>query len=283
VAQFAAGLIIGLLIASSFLLWLLRRRASRPTAADSTSSEAQDTGRHQRDLEELGKLTGGLAHEIKNPLSTIKVNLKLISEDLQSPQSVQAGRGSDTTDRTIGRAVRKLAVVQKETDRVERILNDFLQYIDRTELQLTDVDINELVGDMVDFYSPQAHSHSITVRQGLCNGPLVCKVDAGMLKQVLLNMFINAQQAMDDGGELMIRTDRQQQEAIIQVSDTGCGIAPDKLGRIFDTYYSSRPKGSGLGLPTAMRIVEAHNGTIAVDSEQSKGTSFTVRLPLRNN
>jgi len=251
-------------------------------AADSRSSESPESGRHQRDLEQLGKLTGGLAHEIKNPLSTIKVNLKLISEDLQSPQSGRSDRGSDATDRTIGRAVRKLAVVQKETDRVERILNDFLQYIDRTELQVADVDINELVGDMVDFYSPQAHSHSITVRQGLYDGPLVCKVDAGMLKQVLLNMFINAQQAMEDGGELMIRTDRHQQEAIIQVSDTGSGIAPDKLGRIFDAYYSSRPQGSGLGLSTARRIVEAHNGTIAVDSEQSRGTSFTVRLPLRN-
>jgi signal transduction histidine kinase len=102
-----------------------------------------------------------------------------------------------------------------------------------------------------------------------------------MLKQVVLNLFINAQQAMKDGGELIIRTDRLKAQAVIQVSDTGSGIAPDKLSHIFDAYYSSRPQGSGLGLPTAKRIVEAHNGTLSVNSEQDKGTSFTITLPLK--
>ena len=135
---------------------------------------------------------------------------------------------------------------------------------------------------MIDFYSPQTHSRSITVRQSLHNEPLICKVDADMLKQVILNLFINAQQAMSEGGELMIRTGRQKTDAIIQISDTGSGIAPDKLPHIFDAYYSSRPQGSGLGLPTAKKIVEMHNGTISVDSEPGKGTSFTIKLPLQN-
>jgi signal transduction histidine kinase len=133
---------------------------------------------------------------------------------------------------------------------------------------------------MIDFYSPQAHSHSLTMRQGLYNGPLICKVDTDMLKQVILNLFINAQQAMSKGGELMIRTDRRKKEAIIQINDTGSGIAPDKLPYIFDAYYSSRSHGSGLGLPTAKKIIEAHNGTINVDSEPEKGTSFTIKLPI---
>ena len=105
-----------------------------------------------------------------------------------------------------------------------------------------------------------------------------------MLKQVILNLFINAQQAISPprrNGELMIRTARQKQYAVIQISDTGSGIAPDKLPHIFDAYYSSRPQGSGLGLPTAKKIVEAHNGTIEVDSEQTKGTSFTIKLPIQ--
>ena len=102
-----------------------------------------------------------------------------------------------------------------------------------------------------------------------------------MLKQVILNLFINAQQAMSDGGELIIRTGRQKKDAIIQISDTGSGIAPDKLPGIFDAFYSSRSQGTGLGLPTAKRIVEAHNGTITVDSEPGKGTLFTIRLPLQ--
>ncbi|MHC4062814.1 MAG: sensor histidine kinase [Planctomycetota bacterium] len=101
-----------------------------------------------------------------------------------------------------------------------------------------------------------------------------------MLKQVVLNLFINAQQAMSGGGELMVRTGRQNDDAIIQISDTGSGIAPERLPNIFDAYFSTRPHGSGLGLPTAKKIVEAHNGTITVDSELGKGTSFTIRLPL---
>ena len=135
---------------------------------------------------------------------------------------------------------------------------------------------------MIDFYSSQAQSHSITIRQGLYNKPLVCKVDAGMLKQLILNLFINAQQAMSNGGELIIRTDRQKKQAVIQISDTGQGIAPANLPKIFDAFYSSRPQGSGLGLPTAKKIVEAHNGTITVDSELGRGTSFTIKLPLQD-
>ena len=234
-------------------------------------------------LEELGKLTGELAHEIKNPLSSIKINLKLIREDLEAAKSAQAGQtGQGQGGQSFTRALRKIAVIEKETDRLEQILTGFLRYVDRTKLQLACIDLNELIGDMVDFYSPQAHSHSITLRQGLHNKPLICKVDADMLKQVILNLFINARQAMSGGGELIIRTDKQEKDAIIQISDTGNGIAPDKLPKIFDAYYSTQPQGSGLGLPTARKIVEAHNGTISVNSEPGKGTSFTIRLPIQD-
>jgi len=237
---------------------------------------------HLKQLEELSKLTGALAHEIKNPLSIIKVNLKLISEDLKRSDVAELGKDAEKTNRRFARALRKIAVVQKETDRLEQTLNGFLRYIDRTELQPASVDINCLVGDMLDFYSPQAHSHSITIRQGLYNKPLVCKVDADMLKQVILNLFINAQQAMSNGGELIIRTNRQKKDAVIQISDTGSGIAEDKLPKIFDVYYSSRPRGSGLGLPTVKKIIEAHNGTVTVDSELGTGTLFTIKLPLQD-
>jgi signal transduction histidine kinase len=232
-------------------------------------------------LEELGKLTGELAHEIKNPLSTIKINLKLVSEELEDSISAESRKaGTEKQNHSFTRALRKISVIQKETDRLEQILDDFLRYVNKTELNLASTDINELVGDMIDFYSPQAHSHSITMRQALCNQPIICRVDTDMLKQVILNLFINAQQAMSKGGELMIRTDKQKEEAVIQINDTGSGITPDKLPYIFDVYYSSRPHGSGLGLRTAKKIIEAHNGTISVDSEPDKGTSFTIKLPI---
>ncbi|RKY25007.1 MAG: two-component sensor histidine kinase [Planctomycetota bacterium] len=261
--QFVAGFVVALLVVIPAVVLFLRRKASRVK---------QSKNSHIRQFEELGKLTGGLAHEVKNPLSTIKINLKLTAEELAE---------TDKQGQTTTRALRKIAVIQKETARLEQILDSFLRYIGGTELQLADVDINLLISDMVDFYSPQAHSHSITIRQGLCSEPLICRVDANMLKQVFLNLFINAQQAISDSGELMIRTARQKEYAVIQISDTGSGIAPDKLPHIFDAYYSSRPQGSGLGLPTAKKIVESHNGTIEVDSEQDKGTSFTIKLPIQ--
>ena len=237
---------------------------------DNKTAENDKAGQRRADeFEELGKLTGHLAHEIKNPLSTIKVNLKLISEDI------------DGNDRVAARALKKIAVVQKETDRIEQILNDFLRYIGKTELRIVGADINELIGDMIDFYTPQAQSHLIVIRPGLCSNPLICKIDVGMLKQVVLNLFVNAQQAMTNGGELIIRTDRERDLAVITISDTGRGIERKDLDRIFEAYYSTKPAGSGLGLSIAKKVIDAHNGTIKVDSEPGKGTAFTIGLPLK--
>jgi signal transduction histidine kinase len=233
-------------------------------------------------LEVLSKLTGQLAHEIKNPLSTIKVNLKLISEelsDLNSNDFVSVGQGS--TGQRLSRALRKISVIQKETDRLEQILDSFLRYLDRDELRLASVDVNELISDMIDFYTPQAYSSSVTIRQSLYDKPLICRLDADMLKQVILNLFINAQQAMAQGGDLMVRTAQQGKDAVIRISDTGSGIKPEELPHIFDAYYSSRHRGLGLGLPTAKKIIELHGGTIRVDSVPGKGTSFTIKLPIQ--
>ncbi len=233
--------------------------------------------------EELTRLTGELAHEIKNPLSTIKVNLKLAKEaledvDLTEPQRVLW----DPCRHKLASALRKMSVIQKETDRLEQILDGFLKYVRRPDLQLATVDLNELVSDMVDFYSPQAYSHALTVRQSLAHEPLMCRIDAGTLKQVLLNLFINARQATEAGGELMVRTARRGAHAVVQVNDTGSGISPERLSTIFHPYHSSRSGGTGLGLATAKKIVEAHEGTISVHSEPGKGTSFTIELPLEN-
>lgn len=284
--EFVAGFVAAVLVVVPAVVFYLRKKSSAEGRGRQSAVLGRDKIRagkneHLRELEELARLTGGLAHEIKNPLSTIQISLKLISEELEGSNVAELGKmGPERSNRRFARALRKIAVIQKETDRLEQILDGFLRYVGKTELQLARVGLNGLISDMVDFYSPQARSHSITIRQGLCNEPLICKADADMLKQVILNLFINAQQAMSDGGELMIRTDRQDKDAIIQISDTGSGIAADKLPHIFDAYYSSRPQGSGLGLPTAKRIVEEHNGTISVDSEPGKGTLFTIRLPV---
>jgi len=250
------------------------------------SGEAKQSGpadgpAGKSEVEELGRLLGELAHEIKNPLSTMKVNLKLVDEQLRDPGIADSDNGAPGEKQQIlARARRKIAVVLKEADRLEQILGSFLRYADRMELQMASADVNEIVSEMVDFYSPQARSHSLTVRQYVYKKPLVCRVDVHMLKQALLNLLINAQQAMSSGGELMIRTGRDGDRAQIQICDTGGGIAEDDMGHIFEAYYSSRAGGMGLGLPTAKRIIEAHKGQISVTSTKGKGSCFTIRLPL---
>ncbi|MBN2590881.1 MAG: hypothetical protein JXA96_13535 [Sedimentisphaerales bacterium] len=232
-------------------------------------------------FEQLSKLTGQLAHEIKNPLSTIKVNLKLISEELTDlSSSCLSDMSSERAERTLSRAMRKISVVEKEADRLEQILDSFLRYLDHNEPQLSDVDLNELVSDMIDFYLPQASSHSITIRQSLSHEKLSCRLDADMIKQVILNLFINSQQAMSGSGELIIRTFSQDNEVFVQICDTGCGISAEVLPHIFDAYYSSHSQGRGLGLSIAKKIIELHRGTITVESEQGKGTAFTIKLPM---
>ncbi len=276
--------VVGLVAALAVLLWRYGRAAGSRHAAPGNRRGGTTDGRAPQDdrLEELGKLTGGLAHEIKNPLSTIKVNLKLVTEDLETLAKADADHGDpQTAARLLARAARKITVIQKETERLEQILEGFLRYVTHTRLSTASVDINTLVGDVIDFYLPQAHSHSVTIRHRFHDGPLVCRVDENMIKQVLLNLFINATQAMSGGGELIVTTDRRRGEAVITVTDTGCGIEPDKLEKVFDAYYCLRPGGTGLGLATAKRIIEAHNGRITVRSNVGKGTSFTITLPAQ--
>ncbi len=256
---FVSGFILGSALAVTAYLVFCHKCITRVRSGADASSHR---------LEELAKLTGGLAHEIKNPLSTIKVNLKLISED------------ADDCDAKSSRWLRKIAVVRKETDRLEQILDDFLRYIGKAELDLQSVDINELVAEMVDFYAPQTRAHGITLRLGLAEKPVVCKIDADMVKQVVLNLFINAQQAITDLGEIIVKTDSKGPDGVIEITDTGAGMTPEKTERIFEAYYTSRPGGSGLGLPTAKKIIEAHKGSITVNSQPGRGTSFTITLPL---
>lgn len=267
---FLTGFIAALLMFIAVLVLFPRLKKQKNLSADSSDQFS----------EKALRLIGELAHEIKNPLSTINVNLKLTAEQLSELERAYDGEQPLPNMLAFESAGRKIAIIEKETERLEHILNSFLRYADKNELHKLRTDINELVADMVDFYSPQCQSQSITVRSSFTSEPVFCKVDGDILKQAMLNFLINARQAMSGGGELMIKTDKQNDIAVIQISDTGDGIEPHRLGRIFDAYYSSRPGGSGLGLPTAKKIIEAHNGTITVDSELGKGTLFTIKLPL---
>jgi len=243
-------------------VWVLRRiwRNARRLSARSR-------GREQ--LVELGQLAGGLAHEIKNPLSTINVNLKLLSEDLRRHD-----------DELHSRWLRRLTSVQNEADRLRDILADFLRFAGKVELSPEPADMRKILEELTDFFAPQADANRVVMRTSTPDTPVRCSVDAGLIKQAILNLMINAVQAMPEGGELLVRLSASGGEALVEVIDTGPGISPELLPRLFEAYFSTRKGGSGLGLPTTRRIVHEHAGTIHAESEQGKGTRFVISLPM---
>ena len=222
-------------------------------------------------LQQLAKLTGGLAHEIRNPLSTLKVNLQLVAEDWQQ---------IDQQDDLARRSVNRLEAMCGQIDLLNDTLNDFLRFVTQQELNRHQHDLNQLAEELIEFYRPQAQTNKVRILTSLDAEPLVCSVDADLLKQALLNLMINAQQAMAEGGELMIRTARKARDAQITITDTGKGIEPQNLGQIFHAYFSTKSQGSGLGLATTQKIIVQHGGDIQAHSEPGKGTSFVVTLPL---
>jgi signal transduction histidine kinase len=245
---------------------------SETAVTDSPSaalSESTDSLRYRRQYAEIARLVGGLAHEIRNPLSTMSLNLDLMAEDLRD--------GDSPRDR---RLFQKVERVRKESRRLQQILEDFLRFTRAPDLRLThSVHLNDVVEDLRDFYEPQANSLGLIMRTHLDPSLPPISLDVDLFKQALLNLIINAQHAMPDGGELIMITRREGPWAALDVLDTGCGIPDDLQGRIFEAFFSTRPGGSGLGLPTTRGIVEAHGGSLSLQSQLGKGSKFTIRLP----
>ncbi|MDP6045063.1 MAG: ATP-binding protein [Phycisphaerae bacterium] len=249
-------------------IWiLLTVRASQRTWRSTRRLAARARGAEH--LRELSQLTGGLAHEIKNPLSTINMNLKLLAEDL--------GHNDSELHR---RWLRRLEAVQHETERLRAILDDFLRYAGKHELQLEDCDLRSVVEDLTDFFTPQVEASNVIMRTSLGDQKVLCSIDVNLIKQALLNLMINAADAMSQGGELIVNVSSGKGRGVIEVIDTAAGIDPSDLPHIFGVYFSTKSGGSGLGLPTTRRIVREHGGTISVDSEQGKGSRFAISLPL---
>jgi len=229
------------------------------------------TGEAENPLEQLGRLTGGLAHEIRNPLSTLRVNLQLLAEDL--------GSLAEANDH-IRRSVLRIKTMQNEVTRLSEILDDFVRFVAKHQLDLRLTDLNDLIRQIIEFCEPQAAGRKVVIRQQLHPEPLRCQLDRNLFEQALLNLFLNAQDAMPEGGDLIIRTDRTDKQARVEIIDTGVGIRPEHLPQVFDAYFSTKRGGTGLGLATTRRIVEEHAGRITVHSEPGKGSSFTICLPL---
>jgi signal transduction histidine kinase len=251
------GICLGLLVAAV----VARIAYGRVTALH---RKAQQNER----LAELGTLTGGLAHEIKNPLSTIQLNLQLLLEDVRPD------------DPLYGRFASRISTVQREASRLREILDDFLRYAGRMELQLGRVELNALLDELVDFMSPQAQLQRVQLRLKRSETPVYAKADPRLLKQAVLNLMLNGMQAMNpNGGELILSATSAHGQCRIDVTDTGKGMSPDIQEKIFQAYFSLRKGGTGLGLAMARRIVDEHGGRISVCSEEGKGSVFSIFLP----
>ena len=222
------------------------------------------------ELVELVKSIGDLTHEINNPLSTIKLNLKLLAEDF-----------ANSDDDRCRRNYHRLQRLEQEVQRLQDFIRDFRNYVGKQELQLQKVDLRDVVEELSDFYRPQAEHHHIVLRTSLPDKPVYCWVDTGLIKQALLNLMTNATQAMSTGGELLLKVSARPDCAVIEVIDTGPGIEPERQDKIFQPYYTTTPGGTGLGLPTTRRIVLRHKGRIFLDSEPGKGTRFVITLPFQ--
>jgi signal transduction histidine kinase len=217
----------------------------------------------------LGALAGGLAHEIKNPLSTISMNLQLLNEDWQDAETEREKR-----------TVRKLGILAKEVKRLEEILDDFLRFAGGQRLTLETAQISEVLEEVLEFLGPKFVQSAVELRAMLDENLPLVSIDRNAMKQVFMNLLVNAMQAMPDGGELMVRTRQDDEDVVVEVTDIGEGIPEELMEKIWQIYYSRRRTGTGMGLPTARRIVEELDGSISVVSEKGKGTRFTIRLPF---
>ncbi len=219
---------------------------------------------------EIARLAGGLAHEIKNPLSTIRLNMELLAEDFAAEPDPPLHR----------RALAKVKLVQRECQRLQDLLDDFLNFAKVRRLKLEPTDLNQQVRRLIGFFEPKAREAGIELVDYLASDLPMVLLDREVFHGALLNLVLNAQQAMPNGGQLVLQTFPVSDGVALDLIDTGCGMDADTVEHIFEAFYSTKSGGTGLGRATARKIVEAHGGQIAVQSEPGRGTRFTIKLPV---
>lgn len=275
------ALITGLVVGSSAAYLLAARRVRISIARVNNARKRAQAAEH---LAEIGSMTGGLAHEIKNPLSTIGLNAQLLSEAIEDLPI-------DDQDRS--RLVRRIDALGRETERLRGILEDFLEYAGELRLSIADQPINTIVEELADFFSPMANDANVRLRVETDSTNPNAPVDADHLKQALLNLMLNALHAMEAADsrtrELIVRVEQiadehdglESSQAIrIHVIDTGPGMDEATRSKIFHPYFTTKSGGTGLGLPTARRIIQAHRGRLELHTEPGKGTDFVITLPM---
>lgn len=277
VGLLSLALLIGFAIGSS-LAYLLAARRVRSSFIREQIARKRALAAER--LAEIGSMTGGLAHEIKNPLSTIGLNAQLLAEAIEDLKIEESDRL---------RLVRRIDALRRETERLRGILEDFLEYAGELRLTIVPRNINTVIEEITDFFSPMAEGASVRLRIELDPSTPRVPVDADHLKQAILNLLLNALHAMENiessPKELIIKCKLDDDEEDgrvlrIHVIDTGPGIDDSTRARIFHPYFTTKSGGTGLGLPTARRIIEAHHGRLELHTVEGKGSDFQITLPI---
>ncbi len=232
--------------------------------------EAQQSISRQLDVSQrlsaLNRITGGVAHEIKNPLNSIGLHLEILNERI--------GRDDEV-------AAEEIRILRDETKRLDRVVKTFLNFTKPVELKLVEVDLAEIAQSLVQFLLPEAQAKNVELKWDSALERAPFQGDADLLKQALLNLMRNGMDAMPGGGQLRVGLTEQNGEWVLEIADGGVGIPEESRAKIFQLYFTTKPQGSGIGLAVTYRVVQLHNGSIHFDSTVGEGTTFSLRLPKR--
>ena len=227
----------------------------------------RDELRRAERLAAVGRISAQITHEIRNPLNAIGLNTELLAEELEELSAPPR------------EAIQLVAAISREVDRLNGVAEEYLRFARLPKPALARQDLNELLGGLLDFLGPELAAARIELRRELAPALPAVRADEGQLRAVFLNLVRNSREAMPSGGVVTIRTRRERDAIEVEVSDTGGGIPPGDLTRIFEAFYSTKERGTGLGLAFTRQVVEEHGGSIRCDSAVGRGTTFVVRLP----
>lgn len=220
-----------------------------------------------RRLAAVGRLTSGVAHEVKNPINAIVVHLEVLRQKLKDPDPD---------------AKRHIDVISTEIRRLDRVVQTLVDFTRPMELRLAEVDLRRLLDDVISLSTPDAEKHGVHILADLPSYPLLVKVDVDLVKQAVLNIMINGMQAMagNPDAHLRVAASRVHDEAMVEIEDEGGGIPENIREKIFNLYFTTKKGGSGIGLPMSYRVMQLHNGALKFDSVQGKSTTFRLTFPL---
>ncbi|MDZ4802834.1 MAG: ATP-binding protein [Bryobacteraceae bacterium] len=216
-------------------------------------------------LSALGQLSAGIAHEIRNPLASISGATGILERNQVSPE----------------RRVECLKIIGKETQRLENLLSSFLAFARPRAPEYQTVSPTAILDPVIALVSHGLHGKAVSIERNIEEGLPDLDCDPEQLQQVVLNLLINAMQAMRDGGEVVVSASKHGDNALISVRDGGCGITPEQMDKIFDPFFTTKETGTGLGLSVAHQIVTQHGGSLKVRPNSDRGVTFLVTIPLR--